>query len=111
MASKKIIEITTYCDEKKGMFDKTKKRKTLTKKKIENIPNFFLIKYWPKPKTKIEGNNSRWDIIITHITRNRFPSFEKRNFSIKKVNGPNLKKNVICLFQLKMIKKNTNQLL
>jgi len=41
MASKKIIEITTYCDEKKGMFDKTKKRKTLTKKKIENIPNFF----------------------------------------------------------------------
>jgi len=27
MASKKIIEITTYCDEKKGMFDKTKKGK------------------------------------------------------------------------------------
>ena len=68
MASKKIIiEITTYCDEKKGMFDKNKKGLKCFLKKDWKYPQFFFCqKYWPKPqKTKQELKGIRWDI-ITH---------------------------------------------
>ena len=60
MASKKIIiEITTYCDEKKGMFDKNKKGLKCFLKKDWKYPQFFFFKNTglnPKNETKIEGN-------------------------------------------------------
>jgi len=54
-----IIEITTYCDEKKGMFDKNKKRiKMFFKKRLKISPIFFFKNTGlnPKNETKIEGN-------------------------------------------------------
>ena len=69
---KKIIEITTYCDEKKGMFDKTKKKENVKKKKIENIPNFFFQNTGLNPQNKNKKNYWReyWHvgILLLHYT-------------------------------------------
>jgi hypothetical protein len=77
------------------------------KKRLKISPIFFFQKYWPKPqKTKQKLKGIRW-YIITHYIVPFFLEKKKIFFSIKKieVNGPQFKKNVICLFQLKMIKK------